>query len=151
MAIFREFPNVSKKKLSKLVYTTTINCSLCVCVCTAEEDALAVRRALVNVQARITEIGRSLGVSGDRITRIKQLHGSGDGRCVIAVIDTWLRGVFDASREPYTIPGNEPHQSWWNLVWAVSHKVGGKDPSEARIIAKNYESEIFAFFDGFVC
>ncbi|CAI8001670.1 Caspase-3 [Geodia barretti] len=120
-AIFAEYPNVSKDKLTV-------------------KDALAVRRALENLTARIIHIGRALSLGSDRLEVIEKAHGASGTRCAIAVIDTWLRGNYNPTKEPYTIAGNNPHPSWWNLVWAVCHRIGGKDPAEARIIAENHKS-----------
>ena len=106
----------------------------------AVDDALAVRRALANMDARITEIGRALGLSGDRVDTIKRLHGSVGGRCAVAIIDTWLRGDYNHERDPYTASGvRDP--TWWSLVWAVAHRVGGKNAAEARAIAEKHNSE----------
>ena len=107
----------------------------------AVKDALAVRRAIENLTARIIPIGRALSLGSDRLEVIEKAHGASGTRCAIAVIDTWLRGNYNPTKEPYTIAGNNPHPSWWNLVWAVCHRIGGKDPAEARIIAENHKSK----------
>ena len=108
---------------------------------TAVKDALAVRRALDKLTARIVFIGRALNLTHDRLEVIEKTHGGSGGRCAIAIIDTWLRGNFNGKKDPYTLPGNGPHPSWWSLVWAVAHRVGGKDAAEARIIAEKHESK----------
>lgn len=106
----------------------------------AVNDALAVRKAVQGVIARIPEVGRSLAISSPRLEAIKKVHAGKMDRQSIAIIDTWLRQDINKSKAPYNIKGNEPHPNWWSLVWAVAHRVGGNNPAEARKIAENYES-----------
>ena len=107
-------------------------------------DALAVQKAVSRVLDRIINIGQALSVDGQRISEIKRLHVDGNRRA-IAVIDTWLRGNYNASSKPYSNHSEEQYRcpSWWNLVWAVAHKTGGANPAIAKMIAEKHASKYF--------
>lgn len=109
---------------------------------TAVDDALAVQKAIDKVLYRIIEIAQSLNLRGERIEEIERLHKE-DSRRAVAVIDTWLRGNFNAKKKPYSLHSEEKYRcpSWWNLVWAVAHKPGGGNPAHAEFIAKNFKSK----------
>ena len=103
------------------------------------DRVLGLRKAVTQVTGEIINIGRALGISGKRIDEIKRIHKSGDRRA-IAIIDTWLRSE-DVKATPVLGVSEKttPQPSWWNLVWAVAHNVGGNNPAQAQIIAKDYK------------
>lgn len=112
---------------------------------TAVDDALAVQKAIGKVTNRATEIGRALGLQEQRIGEIERQHPE-DSRRAIAVFDSWLRGEFNPKQKPYSLhPEEHRCPSWWNLVWAVAHQAGGKNPAHAQHIAIHFKSKHFLF------
>lgn len=106
------------------------------------DDALAVQKAVARVLDRIINIGQALSIDGQRLSEIKRLHADGTRRA-IAVIDSWLRGNYNATNKPYSNHSEEQHRSpsWWNLVWAVAHRAGGANPAHAKVIAEKYKGK----------
>ena len=86
---------------------------------------------------RIINVARALQLRKERSDEIDQIHHLSHSRKAIAVIDTWLREDFNVTIPPESTP----HPTWWNLVWAVAHNVGGNNPAKAKNIARDYGSK----------
>ena len=121
---------------------------------TAAEDLIAVMKALQRVKAEIPKIFEILKVDDQKIKQIKATHRLNYDRVSISLIGEWLRGSCQEdyrTREPYSLHEEQyQHPSWWNLVWAVAHSVGGNNPAQAEKIAKTYPSLfIFPYYFNF--
>ena len=56
----------------------------------------------------------------------------------IAIIVEWLNGNYDKENTPYTLHDKEyQYPSWWNLLYAMAKRVGGKGYRLVEKIAKN--------------